>query len=197
MVLTEFLKTLKKEGAHGEGFQYRTVNSEVLGWVLRRITGERFSDLLSKRIWMPMRAEQDAYVWVDANGAELMGAGLNITLRDLARVGEMLRQGGQFQGRRVIPKQVVDEIRKGADREKFKKSGMTYREGYSYHNQWWITHNKDGAYEAAGIHGQILYINPAAKMVVVKFSSHPVASNSITHGFNTKALEALAKALGK
>ncbi|MBT3312100.1 MAG: serine hydrolase [Desulfobacterales bacterium] len=192
--VTDFLKTLKKNGKHGLGFKYRTVNSEVIGWLVRRITGKSFAEIMSERIWQPIGAEEDAYVWVDTLGAELMGAGLNATLRDLARACEMLRRGGKFNGRQILAKEVVDEIRKGADRKKFKK-GNDWRIGYSYNNQWWITHNAYGAYEALGVSGQTLHISPGAQMVVVKLSSHPVMSNRATHAFNTKAFEALAKKL--
>lgn len=194
--MTEFLTTLKKEGTHGEGFTYRTVNSEVVGWVMRRVTGKRFVELMSERIWQPMGAEEDAYVWVDAYGSELMGAGLNATLRDLARACEMLRMEGKYNGRQIISKEAIREIEKGADREKFKKGNKT-RKGYSYHNQWWVTHNGDGAYEAWGVHGQTLHINPAAKMVIVKLSSNPVASNNATHELNIRAFAAMAKTLNE
>jgi len=195
MAVTDFLKTLEKEGEHGAAFKYRTVNSEVLGWIMRRVTGESFAQLMSERIWQPMGAEQDAYVWVDAKGAELMGAGLNVTLRDLARAGEMIRRGGSYNGRQIIDAEVIDEIRSGGDRDKFDPAYKDCRPGYSYNNQWWITHNADGAYECAGIHGQFLHINPAADMVIAKFGSHPVAGNCVNHPTNLKAFAALADAL--
>jgi CubicO group peptidase (beta-lactamase class C family) len=96
---------------------------------------------------------------------------------------------------RVFDKAVIDDLRVGGDREKFKASGMSFRPGYSYHNQWWILHNADGAYEASGIHGQMIHINPPAEMVVVKLSSHPVASAAFTHPLTLKAWEALAQAV--
>ena len=98
-----------------------------------------------------------------------------------------------MNGQRVFDKAVIDDLRIGGDREKFKTSGMSFRPGYSYHNQWWILHNADGAYEASGIHGQMIHINPAAEMVVVKLSSHPVAGAGFTHPLTLKAWEALAQ----
>jgi CubicO group peptidase (beta-lactamase class C family) len=195
MAVTEFLKTLKKEGEHGLKFKYRTVNSEVLGWILRRVTGKSFAELVSEIIWQPLGAEQDAYVWVDGRGAELMGAGLNVTLRDLARVGEMLRCGGLYRGRQILSSETIRTIREGGDREKFKGNYTNCREGYSYRNQWWVSHNLDGVYEAKGIHGQFLYINPAAQIVIAKFSSHPVAGNCSVDPLNAKAFAAIAGAL--
>jgi hypothetical protein len=191
----DFLKTLKKEGEHGAGFVYRTVHSEVLGWIVSRVTGQHFADLLSERVWSRLGAEEDAYVMIDPVGTPLQGAGLNATARDLARFGEMLRRGGEFNGQRIFDKAVIDDLRRGGDREKFKTSGMAFRAGYSYHNQWWILHDADGSFEASGVHGQMVHINPAAEMVVVKLSSHPVAGAGFTHPLTLKAWAALAQAV--
>ena len=191
----DFLKTLKKEGEHGAGFVYRTVHSEVLGWIVTRVTGKHFTDVVGERLWSKLGMEEDAYMMVDSVGTPLQGAGLNATARDLARFGEMLRRGGEFNGQRVIDKAVIDDIAKGGDREKFKAGGMAFRAGYSYHNQWWILHNADGAYEASGIHGQMIHINPAAEMVVIKLSSHPIAGAGFTHALTLRAWAELAQAV--
>ncbi len=191
----DFLKTLKKEGEHGAGFVYRTVHSEVLGWIVSRVTGRHFADVMSERIWSRLGMEEDAYLMVDPVGTPLQGAGLNATARDLARFAEMLRRGGEFNGQRVFDRAVIDDLKRGGDREKFKASGMAFRAGYSYHNQWWVLHNADGAFEASGVHGQMVHINPAAEMVVIKLSSHPVAGAGFTHPLTLKAWEALAKAV--
>ena len=190
-----FLRTLKKEGEHGAGFAYRTVHSEVLGWIVSRVTGQHFADVMSERIWSKLGMEENAYVMVDPIGTPMQGAGLNATARDLARFGEMLRRGGEFNGQRVLAKAAIDDTVKGGDREKFKASGMAFRPGYSYRNQWWMLHNADGAYEASGIHGQMVHINPVAEMVVVKLSSHPVAGAGFTHPLTLKAWAALAQAV--
>ncbi|MBV8618074.1 MAG: serine hydrolase [Curvibacter sp.] len=194
--IDDFLKTLPKDDEHGEHFVYRTVHSEVLGWIVSRVTGRHWADLMSENFWQKMGMEEDAYVMVDSVGTPLQGAGLNATARDLARVGEMLRLGGTFNGQKILDKAVVDDIARGGDREKFKFGGLqAARPGYSYHDQWWVLHNADGAYEAAGIHGQFIHINPAAEMVVVKLSSHPVPGAAFTHATTLKAWAALAKAV--
>lgn len=192
-----FLKTLKKDGEHehGAGFVYRTVHSEVLGWIVSRVTGKHFTDVMSERVWSKMGMEEDAYVMVDSIGTPLQGAGLNATARDLARFGEMLRAGGTFNGQKIFDRAIIEDLKKGGDREKFKASGMTFRPGYSYHNQWWILHNADGAFEASGVRGQMVHINPAAEMVVVKLSSSPIAGAGPTHPLTLRAWAALARAV--
>jgi CubicO group peptidase (beta-lactamase class C family) len=93
------LQTVKKEGEHGGAFAYKTVNSDALGWVIRRVTGKTVGENLSERIWTKLGMEQDAYFSVDSAGTEFAGGGLNTGLRDLARFGEMMRNGGPRERR--------------------------------------------------------------------------------------------------
>lgn len=191
----ELLVTLKKEGSHGAGFKYKSVDTEVMGWLLQRVTGKRYAALLSERLWSQIGAQDDAYVWVDPIGTQVSSVGLSATLRDLGRLGEALRLGGRFNGRQVIAESVIAEIRKGADIEKFKASGQAVRFGYSYHNQWWIPHDRDGSFEMKGLNGQHMHINPAAELVIVKLSSHPAGDTAVTHALDRRAFAAIGAAL--
>jgi len=173
----DFLKTLKKQGEHGEAFAYKTCNTEVLGWIIQRVAGKPFAEMLSERIWQKLGVEEDGYVMVDGTGFALCGAGLNVTTRDLARFGEMMRLGGAVGGQQIVPKAVVDDIAGGARTEDFAKAGYVTLPGWSYRNQWWVSHNRFGAYTARGIHGQVCYVAPGAEMVISRFASHPTAAN--------------------
>lgn len=95
-----FLKGLPKDGEHGAGFVYKTVDTEILGWILQRVSGKSFAELVSEKIWGPIGAQEDAFVWADSAGAQLTSIGLSATLRDLGRFGEMIRLGGEFNGKR-------------------------------------------------------------------------------------------------
>ncbi|WP_163484643.1 serine hydrolase, partial [Escherichia coli] len=88
---------------------YKTVNAEVLAWIIRRVGDQSMADLLSNEIWSKLGAESDAFFMVDAIGTESGGGGLNTTLRDLARFGEMMRNRGRFNGQQVIPAAVVED----------------------------------------------------------------------------------------
>lgn len=193
----DFLVKLKKEGKHDEAFAYKTVNAEVLAWIVKRATGQNLSDLLSERIWQKLGTENDAYFSVDSVGTEQGGGGLNLTLRDMARFGEMMRLNGKFNGQQIIPAAAVEDIRKGADPAKFSKAGYATLPGYSYRNMWWVGHNSHQTFEARGIHGQRIYIDPVAEMVIVKFSSHPIAANGATDPVTYRAFQALANHLMK
>ncbi len=173
----EFLATVQAAGEHGRAFTYKTVNTDVLAWIMRRVTGKRFGQLLSERIWQRIGCEEDASLIVDAEGTEFAGGGLSATVRDMARFGETMRLGGQFNGQQIVPTAVVDDIRRGANAAHFAGAGFHTLPGASYRNMWWVTHNADGAFMARGVHGQGIYINPRAEVVIARFASHPMAGN--------------------
>jgi len=191
----EFLQTVQPQGQHGDAFGYKTVNTDVLGWVIARATGRNVAELLSERIWSSLGAEQDAYMTVDSIGTPFAGGGLNTGLRDLARFGEMLRNGGRLNGQQIVPKAAVDDIRRGGDKTAFAKAGYKLLQGWSYRDMWWITHNTDGAFAARGVHGQSIYIDPKAEMVVVRYASHPQAGNAANDPTTLPAFQALAQHL--
>ena len=189
----EFLCSLQKEGEHGQGFHYKTVNTDVLGWIIRRMTGQTGGAVLSERIWARLGAEQDAYLLIDSVGTEFAGGGFNPVLRDLARFGEMMRCGGQFNGQQIVPKAVVDDIRTGGSPEAFAQGGAyPTLQGWSYRNMWWVINNGHGAYTARGIHGQTIYIDPTAEMVIARFGSHPLAASVNFDAVTLPAFDAMA-----
>lgn len=191
----EYLQTLRPEGRHGEAFAYKTVNTELMAWVMKRVTGQPFAQMLSDRLWAPLGCEQDGYLTVDPIGVPMGGGGLSASLRDLARFGELMRRGGEWNGRQLVPEAVVADIRKGSDPAKFAKAGYTLLPGYSYRSMWWVTHNEHGAFEGRGIHGQRLYVAPAAELVVARFASHPIAASAANDPVTLPALLALGRML--
>jgi CubicO group peptidase (beta-lactamase class C family) len=192
-----FLQNLKKEGDHGQAFAYKTPNAELLGWIVQRVAGKPMAQLLSETIWQKLGAEEDALFTVDSIGTATAGGGLAAILRDFARVGEMFRLDGRYNGQQIVPKTVIDDIRKGGDKGHFAKAGYTTLPGWSYRNMWWISHNEHGAYTMRGIHGQALWIDPKAEMVIARFASNPVAANPANDPITLPAYMALAKYLMK
>ncbi|MFD0850012.1 serine hydrolase domain-containing protein [Sphingosinicella xenopeptidilytica] len=190
-----YLATVKKAGAHGEGFTYRTVNTDVLGWIVSRVGGKPFTEQLSERIWAPMGAEADGYFQVDPVGTPFAGGGFNMRLLDLARFGELMRLGGRMGGKQILPEAAIADIVRGARKEDFAKAGYATLPGWSYRNQWWVSHNSHGAYTARGIHGQAIYVDPKAEMVIARFASHPMAGNANFDPTSLPAYQALAEHL--
>lgn len=189
--LYDFLKALVQEGPHGEAFAYKTVNTEVLAWIIKRVDGRDLATILSDRIWSRIGTEEDAYFNIDVVGTEVGGGGLNATLRDLARFGEMMRKDGDG----VVPKAVVDDIRFNGSAEAFKPAGYVTLPGWAYRNMWWVSNNAHGAYMARGIYGQNVFIDPGAEMVISRLGSHSIAANTATDHLVLPAYQAAAEAL--
>ncbi len=189
----DFMPTVKQEGIHGERFGYRTINTDVLGWIVERVGGAPIAEQLRARVWSRMGMEQDAYYQVDATGTAFAGGGLNAALRDLARFGEMMRREGRWHGEQIIPREVVRDIRFGSNPEPFAASNYADKlPGWSYRNMWWVTNNPNGAFMARGVHGQAIYIDPTAEMVIVRAASNPIASNTHNDPISLPAYQAVA-----
>ncbi len=187
-----FLPTVAQQGRHGDAFGYKTVNTDVLGWLIARTAGRSVPDLLSARIWARIGAEQDGYMTVDALGTAFAGGGLSAGLRDLGRIGLLMLNGGVINGERLFPASVVRRIRGGGDKAAFAKAGYTTMPGGSYRSMWWVFHNPHGAFAARGVHGQTIYVDPAAQMVIVRFASHPQAKNAVIDPTSLPAYQAVA-----
>ncbi len=172
-----YLPSIAKAGTHGAAFTYRTCNTDVLAWILHRTTGKSLTTLVSEYFWQKLGMEEDASYTIDSHGSEFGGGGMSATLRDLARFGEMLRLGGAIDGQRIVPKAVIDDIGRGGDPAKFAPAGYTTLPGWSYRNQWWVSHDAHGCYTARGVRGQMIWVDPVAEMVITRLGSHPLAGN--------------------
>ena len=193
----EYLQTVKKNGEHGEAFNYRTINSDALGWIISRTTGKAVNELLSERIWQKIGAEQSAYMTVDAKGTPFAGGGLSAGLHDMARIGSLMLNKGEINGERLFPAAVVDNIEAGGDKEAFAKADYKQLTNGSYTSMWWLFNNPTPIYAARGVHGQTVYVDPAADMVIVRFASYPDASNGKIDPTSLPAYKALANYLIK
>lgn len=193
----EYLQTVKKKGQHGAEFNYRTINSDALGWIISRTTGKAVDDLLSERIWQKIGAEQSAYMTVDAKGTPFAGGGISAGLHDMARIGSLMLNKGEINGQRLFPAAVIDSIEAGGDKKVFAKAGYDQLKNGSYKSMWWLFNNPTPIYAARGVHGQTIYVDPAADMVIVRFASHPEASNGKNDPTSLPAYKALANYLIK
>jgi CubicO group peptidase (beta-lactamase class C family) len=191
----EYLQTVQKAGEHGEAFGYKTINTDALGWIIARTAGKSVTDLLSERIWSRVGAEQDGYFTVDELGTPFAGGGLSAGLRDLGRIGQLMLNEGVLNGERLFPAEAVNSIRAGGDKAAFAKAGYKTLPGGSYRGMWWVFHNDHGAYAARGVHGQTIYVDPTADMVIVRLSSHPVAKNAVIDPTSLPAYQAVAEYL--
>lgn len=190
-----FLPTIGKNGEHGERFTYRTCNTEVLGWIVARTEGKRIDRVLSERIWAPLGMEQDADFLIDSTGMPFAGGGLNLVLRDMARFGEAMRCDGFGNGGQAIARAAAATIKAGGSPAAFAPAGYQWLQGGSYKRQWWITPGNHGAFSARGIHGQAIYVDPVAEVVIARFGSHPIAANTAYDATSLPAYRAVAEHL--
>lgn len=198
----EYLPSLKKiDGQeHGEKFGYKTVNTEVLGWIISRATGKGVAELVSEKLWKPMGAHYDGFYIVDPLGTAFAGGGFSLNLRDAAYFGEMLRNNGRLNGKQIISEKAVEDIARGGgsaeNKAQFEKSGeYPLLNGWGYRDMWWCLNNENGAYMARGVHGQAIYIDPKAEMVIARFASNPLASNKYIDPISIPMYEAVAEYL--
>jgi CubicO group peptidase (beta-lactamase class C family) len=174
----DYFGVLINERPHGGAFGYRSVLADLLCWLCERATRTRFHELFASEIWSQLGAEQDADVTVDREGFIGANAGFNVTLRDLARFGQMHLSEGWFNGRRIVPAaSVLDTVTARPDVQKaFADSGNPLARLHGagmYRNQWWVVEPDAGRYYASGVFGQLLYIDRGLKLVVAKLSTWP------------------------
>ncbi|MDH3747362.1 MAG: beta-lactamase family protein [Gammaproteobacteria bacterium] len=185
--------------SHGDAFHYVTPDPEVLGWIIRRITGGNLADALHEMIWAPLGAEHEGYFWLDFHGVEMAGGGLAITLRDAARFGQMILQDGYYNDRQVISEEIAQRIKTKRNADKFNRY---YNDPWfelvadSYHDQWWGYTGVD-AVAALGIHGQFIYVNSDADVVIAKHSSDPDAESERVDSETAFIMHAIADYVSK
>ena len=166
---------------HGGPFDYRSILTDVLGWVIERAGGATFADQCSREVWSKLGAERDAEVTVDQHGCAVEDGGICATLRDLARFGQMQLDEGLAPGGRVVSAEWVRGCSSPDQSllDAFAASPDGYQfPGGMYHNKWWVIDPSRGIHSGFGINGQQVLIHPPARAVVAKFSTQPRAWDS-------------------
>ena len=169
-------RTLPRLHEPGSVFQYKTIETAVLGWLVERVTQGSVAAYTARCLWEPLGAEADAFYIMDGPpgvGREFSGAGFNATLRDFGRIGQMVLDGGVANGRRIVS---ADWIRQSTQ-----PTGLEDNQRGGYGLQWWTLANTD-AFAAIGLQGQYIYIDPSTRTVVVKLSYFPPGDNSALDG---------------
>ncbi|EJQ53322.1 6-aminohexanoate hydrolase [Bacillus wiedmannii] len=175
MKIYDMLREAEETAPPGSDFSYDNGSAETLAWVIRTITGKSLAENVSEQIWSQIGMEENAYYVTDETKIEQASAGLNATARDMARFGQLLLNNGEYNGKQILPSSITEDIKNVQEGELAVGPGASI----SYHNQWWIPHNEQSAFEVLGSYGQTLYIDPKANMVIVHFSSNATPSNEI------------------
>lgn len=195
----EFLTTLEAKSEHGGVYEYRSCETDVLGWVCEKIAGESMQTLMSRLLWSRIGAERDALIATDQYGVGMFDGGINTTLRDLARFGYLYaNRGVSLTGEQVAPTSWIGDTLTGdADTRKAFADGPDDNRmpGGMYRNQFWFPFPDSHAFLALGIHGQMIYMNPGANFVGVKLSSWGLPQDAAKLFPTIRAFDALAKAV--
>lgn len=162
-----YLRTLPREAAPGSKWVYKTGETNLIGVLVSKATGKTLAQYAEEKIWRPFGMERDLFWMVDAGGQDIGGCCISVSLRDYARIGQFVLADGMAAGKRVVPSGWFAAATHG--------QVGTGRPGSGYGYQWWTS--ADGSFQAQGIFGQLIYIDPARKLVVAMSSAWPKATD--------------------
>jgi CubicO group peptidase (beta-lactamase class C family) len=198
--LRSFYQTLtERDGLHGDKFHYVSPNTDLLGWVIERATGDRYADLMSELLWRPLGASYGAYITVDRLGAPRCAGGMCATLLDLGRLGQLVAQGGCHDGRRIIPQLWLDDILANGDAGAWKDGDFAkYFPGapIHYRSKWYVLRGEAPLLFCVGVHGQNLFVDPINEIVIAKFSSHAMPMDEARISLTMDGVAAVRRHLG-
>lgn len=197
--LYDFLLTLQSKSAHGGPFEYRSCDTDVLGWVCEVAGGQRMPELMSELVWSRIGAECDATIGVDMSGTGMFNGGISACLRDMVRFGSLfLRDGVSLTGQQVVPAAwIADTLAGGPDsRQAFAPNaddaGMP---GGMYRNQVWFPGPGSNVVVCQGMSGQMIYVDRAAEVVVAKLSTQAHLPETSVMRDTLRAFDAVAREL--
>jgi CubicO group peptidase (beta-lactamase class C family) len=194
----EFTASIQPTDVHpGTKFEYQSVNTQVLGLLLEKVTGKRLNEYVQEKLWKKIGAQSDAFFYESKNQPDICAfACFNSTVRDYARVGLMMLGGGALGAESVVSTQWVhDATTPDAPYLQAKRGGPIGGFGYAY--QWWIPPGDDRAFEAQGIYGQCIYVNPAKNIVIVQTSAWPEPVSPALGEEQHAVLEKIAAEVGQ
>ncbi|MFK8105331.1 MAG: serine hydrolase domain-containing protein [Saprospiraceae bacterium] len=200
-----FALSLKNEKPPGTYNHYVSLDTQVLGMLLRKVTGKTLAAYLKEKIWDPMGMEYDAQWVIDQDDVEMALGGLNVSLRDYAKLGLLYLREGQWEGQQIVPKTWVKQAVTPTEPHLMPGATTLSNSHFGYGFQWWIPQNWQGDYFAAGIYNQYIYVNPSKDLVIVKTSAnhhfkeigdeskdiHVALLQAIAQGFPDKKVEAM------
>ena len=167
------LAVVKADGPNDGRFHYASLTTEVAGWILTRAAGEPYEKLASDLIWSKLGLQDDIYGAVDPQGKVYSSTALTISARDLAKFGLMIADHGKVDGRQVFPAKAVDSLFQYGDQDAWKNGTFKSPQIRAYRSYWYQLDGPDRALVGLGVFGQALYINPARRLVMVRYSSTP------------------------
>ncbi len=169
-----FSQLSQSDGPHDGRFHYVSPNTDLMAWIIERAAGQRYADLMSELLWRPMGAASSAYITVDRLGAPRAAGGMCMTTRDLARVGQLLVDGGRRGEEQIVPQAWVDDLSDGGDAAAWNRGDFVEHFPdlpIRYRSKWYTLDGASPILFCLGIHGQYLFVDRANQVVIAKHSS--------------------------
>lgn len=172
-----------RRGAPGADWLYVSIDTHVIAMVIRGATGRSIPDLMQERLFAPLHLEHAPYFITDGEGVAFALGGLNLTTRDFARLGQLVAQGGQWNGAQIVSRDWIEA-----------STGASAPQGAGYGYQWWVPdHATGGEVYAIGIYGQYIWIDPARDVVVAVNSADRLFEEPGATEENIAMLRAIAQ----
>jgi len=176
----DFVGARVSERSPGGYHHYTGMDTQALTMLVRASTQTSLADFLKEKFWHPLGMQDRAYWTTDRYGVELGLGGLSATARDLAKVGELYRNGGNWFGNQILDPAWVTASTTVTEPHlaRGENPASAHRMGYGYH--WWLPEGDDQDYSAIGIYNQFIYVNPKFQTVIVKLSAYRDYANGET-----------------
>ncbi len=185
----EFVAGMQRACEPGTLCQYNSGDTQALGMLLTRATDQSIADYMQQQLCEPLGMEAPGYWLLDCEGMELAAGGVNLIARDFAKLGELYRNHGVWEGKQIVP---ADWVRDSTTPDalhlkpgKVIVGGHLFPFGYGY--QWWIPEGDRGEYSAIGVYNQFVYVDPSRDVVIVKLSANRAYGTSPDESTNREA----------
>ena len=171
--LHEFLSNLPKSmHLHGKKYHYCSPHSDLLGWIIERVSGEKYSKIISDLLFKPSGIINDANVTLDRFGATRSAGGISISPYDLLLISEMVRTNGANKNGQIVPENWINDIKNYSDNSCYLNQDDLKRfPNGNYRSKWYQTGFEENEFCAIGIHGQNIWINPKKELTIIRMSS--------------------------
>ena len=170
--LIDFVTSLNREREPGTYNNYVSMDTQVLGFLISKLSGQSVTQFMQENIWDPMGMENHGQWLVDKTGMEMVLGGLNATLRDFTKLGMLYLNEGKFNGQQIISKEWVDMATTPDAPHLMPDQTRLSSNHHGYGFQWWVPQNDQGDYFAGGIYNQYIYVQPEKNLVITKLSAN-------------------------
>ncbi|KJY00037.1 6-aminohexanoate-dimer hydrolase like protein [Zymoseptoria brevis] len=193
--LHDYISNLDPERMEDDRFEYVSLNTDVIGWLVEKVGGKSLAEMISELLWQPMGAESDALMATDTAGNARAAGGMCATLRDLARIGQLIVDGG----RGIVPAEWINDVVHNGDKDAFARG--SWASGFRRHfagcayRSYCLADSESETVMGLGIFGQMLLVDRKNGIVVAKTGSQVEATDRAKTGLTVAAFKEFQRIL--